>query len=113
MKEKIKVGRKVYLKPVNNAERWGNKEILEAEIVKVGRKYFELDIARAKKYYIETLKQATDYAPDYELYFSRQEILDEREYEQLFSRIESKFSMWAKKDLTLDQLKRIMEIISE
>lgn len=44
MDERIKVGIKVYLKPVNNAARYGNKEIIEMEILKVGRKYFFVGI---------------------------------------------------------------------
>lgn len=113
MKEKIEVGRKVYLKPVRNAARGGNKAIIETEIVKVGRKYFEVDRGIERKYKIDTLELVSKYSPDYELYFSKQEILDEYEYENLFSKIQSKFAYWVKMDLTLDQLRRIVKIITE
>jgi hypothetical protein len=112
-KDKLSVGQKVYLKPINNAARGGNKEILEAEIVKVGRKYFELNRGLIKKYSMENLEQVTEYTPDYKLYFSKQDILDEYETNSLYSEIESKFGAWAKKDLTLDQLRRIKAIINE
>lgn len=112
MKEKIEIGRKIYLKPINNASRYSN-EILEAEVVKVGRKYFEINRGAVKKYYIETLQPVSEYVPDYKIYFSEQEIFDEREYDKLLSQIRSKFDMWAKKDLTLEQLRKITKIIAE
>jgi hypothetical protein len=113
MKEKVMVGNKVYLKPVNNAARGGNKKILEATIIKVGRKYFEIDRGLIRKYEIQTLNAVTEYAPDYEIYFSMQEILDEYESNKLYSDIGSKFGTFTKRDLSLDQLRRIHKIIFE
>ena len=113
MKEELKVGRKVFLKPVNNMVRYGYNKILESEITKVGRKYFYIKQFPKNKYRIEDLEEESEYVPDWEVYFSRQEILDEREYEKLFIVISSKFDFMAKKDLTLDQLIRINDIINE
>jgi hypothetical protein len=112
-KDQLSVGTKVYLKPVNNAARRGNREIIEAEIIKVGRKYFEVNRGLIRKYNIKNLSQVTEYAPDFELYFSYQEILDEYETNDLYSEIGSSFGTWSKKDLTLDQLRRIKAIINE
>ena len=115
MKHELKVGQKVYLKPVNNAARHSN-EIVEAEIIKVGRKYFEVDKGYhySRKYHISDLKQATDMVADYEVYMSKQEILDEREINSLYFEIGKKFrGVGTTLDLTLSQLRRIKEIISE
>jgi hypothetical protein len=111
----MQVGDKVYLKAVNNLAR-GRKEVYirEEEVIKIGRKYFEVGIGtRGIKFHIENNTQVTDYAADWELYFSKQEILDEEEFRKLSWEIKSKFETYGKVNLTLDQLRRIKEIISE
>lgn len=110
---KIEVGTKLYLKPVNNMARYGKVEIKEVEVTKVGRKYFEVDGFSRTKFAIEGLKQFTKYSPDWEVYFSKQDILDETEHENLTGEIKSVFKPYGKIDLTLDQLRRIKEIITE
>ncbi|WP_299831419.1 hypothetical protein [uncultured Metabacillus sp.] len=118
-KDKIIVGQKVYLKPVNNAARYGNKEIREQEIVKVGRKYFFVGSkgeARERwmiKFSIEDLRQVTEYANDWELYFSEQEILDEEETEEIWNDLRLIFGSYGRPTLSLDKLRRIKEIVSE
>jgi hypothetical protein len=119
MDGRIKVGAKVFLKPVNNAARYGNKEIVEKTILKVGRKYFfvgnegETEQRWMIKFNMEDLRQITEYANDWELYFSKQEILDDEEIEELSTDIRLKFSSYGELGLSLDQLRRIKKIISE
>ena len=75
------------------------------------RKYFEVD---GVKFKMENKEQETGgYTADWKLYFSKQEILDEQEFQKLERDIRSKFNAFGKLDLTLDQLKRINEIINE
>lgn len=81
---------------------------MEAEVTKVGRKYFYIG---RDKYYLDTMEVVSEYAPDYEVYFTEQDILDKREKERLYSKIGSTFGSFAKKDLTLEQLRKIQEII--
>lgn len=119
MDERIKVGIKVYLKPVNNAARYGNKEIIEKEILKVGRKYFFVGIKGETterwmtKFNIMDLRQVTQYANDWELYFSKQEILDEEEKEEIWRDLRLIFGGYGRPTLSLDKLRRIKEIVSE
>jgi len=114
----MQVGDKVFLKAVNNNAR-GRKEVLikEYEIVKIGRKFFEVNNNpnyKPLKFLIENKKQEMGgYVPDWELYFSEQEILDEIEFNRLFGKIESRFNVYGKVNLTLDQLRRIIKIIEE
>ncbi|MGG3890312.1 hypothetical protein [Metabacillus fastidiosus] len=118
-KERIIVGEKVYLKPVNNAARGGNKEIREEYIIKIGRKYFfvgkegETNERLMVKFNIDDLRQVTDYSPNWIIYFSKQEILDTEESIKLTREIKEKFNTWGNVGLSLDQLKRIKDIISE
>ncbi|WP_252500843.1 beta barrel domain-containing protein [Bacillus subtilis] len=115
----IKVGSTVYLKPINNAARYGRKDILEKVVLKKGRKYFyvgntgETETKRMFKFSLEDMKEVTEYSPDWELYLSKQEIIDKEEKKKLMSDIRSVFDRWSTADLTLDQLRRVHEIISE
>ena len=65
------------------------------------------------KYNVQTLAEATNYCSDWKFYFSRQEALYEMELKELEWSIKSTFDRWSKNDLTLDQLRRIMNIINE
>ncbi|WP_444559018.1 beta barrel domain-containing protein [Bacillus stercoris] len=115
----IKVGSTVYLKPINNAARYGRKDILEKVVLKKGRKYFyvgntvETETRRMFKFSLEDMREVTEYSPDWELYLSKQEIIDKEEKKKLMSDIRSVFDRWSTADLTLDQLRRVHEIISE
>ncbi|MBD1379155.1 hypothetical protein IC621_02830 [Bacillus sp. IB182487] len=82
---------------------------------KVGRKYIQVSFGgfQTYKYYKDSLEQVSDYAADFYLYLSKQEILDEQEISNLVSEIRSKFDRWGSVNLTLDQLRRISKIISE
>lgn len=112
-KSDFKVGQIVYGKPgVNESRR--NKEILEGTIEKVGNKYIDVKFGyREFKYYIEDLKQKTEYTTDFYLYLNKQEIQDEEESSLLTKDIKRKFDGWGKIDLSLDQLRRIKAIIDE
>ncbi|MEC1273247.1 hypothetical protein [Bacillus subtilis] len=59
------------------------------------------------------MREVTEYSPDWELYLSKQEIIDKEEKKKLMSDIRSVFDRWSTADLTLDQLRRVHEIISE
>jgi hypothetical protein len=113
----MNVGDKVFLKAVGNNAR-GRKEVLieEYQIVKIGRKYFEVSKENSSwtiKFHIDGKRQVTDYTPDWSLYFSKQEILDEQEVSKLTGSIKKVFDTYGKVNLTLDQLRRINEIINE
>lgn len=115
----INVGTPVFLKPVNDAARYGRKEVLEKTVLKKGRKYFyvgntgETESRRMIKFSLESMIQVTDYSADWELYLSTQEILDKEEKQKLMFDIRSAFDRWSSVDLTLDQLRRVHAIISE
>lgn len=117
---KLEVGQRVFLEPGINVARY-NKSIREGEILKVGRKYFEVGLvykdgtvmkSRPYKYHIEDLTQKTDYCADYNLYLNKQDILDKKEKSRLYMQIEKYFSRWSSnKDLSLDKLRKIKDIL--
>ncbi|MBX4152277.1 beta barrel domain-containing protein [Paenibacillus lautus] len=112
----MNVGDKVFLKAVGNNAR-GRKEVLIREdvITKIGRKYFEVGSGyKPLKFHIEGLQQETGgYIADWELYFTKQDILDEDEFQRLAWDIKTRFGGYGKVNLTLDQLRRIDAIIKE
>ncbi|MGD6876855.1 hypothetical protein [Bacillus infantis] len=114
MENTFEAGQTVYGKPGVNTARY-NKAIQVGKIEKVGRKYLEVSFGgyNKYKYYKEDLKQVTEYATDYYLYLSKQDILDEEESELLVNDFRKMFGGYGKVDLTLDQLRRIKEIVSE
>lgn len=121
MDDRLKVGNKCYLKAQGNEERKHRGRpfeewIYEAEIVKVGRKYFTVSRnGYETKYSIEDFSEVTNYCSDWAFYFSKQDIIDEMEIGRLESIIRDRFSRYGKNSskLTLEQLRRINDIISE
>jgi len=110
----MQVGQKVYLKPIGDQSRISSK-ILECEVSKVGRKfiYIESGHRNETKFHADTLRQVTRYSPDWQIYFSLQEIEDEKEFNDLHHQLESTFRYGSKKQFTLDQLRQIKRIIDE
>lgn len=112
----MQVGDKVYLNPYGNKAGYGNKEIREYEIKKIGRKYFEVWKDKSEisiiKFHLDNFRQVTNYTPDWRLYFSKQEILDEQEYNQLLEEVTEVFRHYGKPNLSLEQLRKIKDIIS-
>ena len=116
----MKVGDKVYLLPSGNATRHIKdslvNHIIETEIVSIGRKYVTVSFWNGMKFKLdETCRggyaEKTEYSCDYYMYESKQEILDMLETNELNSKIKSYFSIDTRKKLSLEQLRKIIEII--
>ena len=106
----MEVGQTVYLK--GNSRR-NEKGIREEVISKVGRKYIYVGSGYSEiKFHIGSLRQVTEYSPSWYLYLSKQDIINEEEFNKLSSEIRELF-VYCKINLTLDQLRRIKDIISE
>ena len=108
----MEVGQKVYLKPtIYNRGR----QQQEYEIKSIGRKYIHVWQDKREssviKFYKDTLEQQSNFSPDWELYFSLQEIEDEKEFNNLHHQLESAFRYDGKKQFTLDQLRQIKLIV--
>lgn len=126
----IKVGQRVYLKIIkgSNAARYIDKDeadnielwIKEKVVTKIGRKYItvmdsvestcgeeKFDITENFAHYY-TVGNA-----EYELYLSKEDILDDIKCEELYYDIKKLFSSWGnKREFTLAQLQKVKDILT-
>ena len=87
----LKVCQIVYVKPVGNAARWLEGDILEhikeSEVEKVGNKFFYLKEYQRYKFglkYVNSkiISNISECSISYEVYLSKQEIIDDLEKKQ-------------------------------
>ncbi len=126
MTKDFNVGQTVWVEVTGNASRGRTVEecIEEWEITSVGRKYIKagrrhksLGILNETVFeYRDNYKrfvQKTDCCVDYILYTTRQEIDEKHEKNRLFREIEERFRYGSQKDISLEQLRAIHEILEE
>lgn len=108
----MKVGDIVWVQPVEPRQ---NIPYYEAKVIKVGNKYFEVEqtYGRQVKYELETLRESGDTNYRNIVYLSEQDILDEKEFNSLSKIIRDKIDRYGKLPFTLDQLRRINNILNE
>lgn len=114
--EKPKVGQILYSLNVENAARGREQVLTPVKVVKVGRKYFtckENGSPWKTQYHIDGWREKTDYPPNSKLYRNPQEWEDEKQSDTLLNGIRIAFRLWSGKKYTLDQLRRIKEIMEE
>lgn len=111
MKHSLVVGMKLY---AEKRYRNNTPEIVEYIVSKIGNKYFEVEGHSWYKFQISTLCYVDkNYSQNNkQLYKSREEIEEKNERQQLLFKIKDFFT-FSGNLLSLDQLKRIKEIISE
>lgn len=121
---KIVVGQKVFIKIIerSNAARYIKSDtiddwIYEGTVIKVGRKYITVKFNNG---YEEKFDKEHDYiniskySADYQLYLTKQEIVDKMEINKLYEKIQYNFNNWNNNNrFNLDQLRRIVNIIDE
>lgn len=109
------IGKLVYGVPFGNYERY-SKDIKEFTIKSVKTKYMDLATARGM---IETLEKDSGFSKSdcnagYKIYETMQDIEDLKEIKEISERISQAFSYGMnRKELSLNQLKRLEEIINE
>ena len=114
-KEDIFVGMKLYEVDSRYCHDNSKNEISERTITKIGNKLFEVDNSDRCKFNIETLKYVNkEYSQsNRQLYFSEQEILDQRERGTLIQKLRKAFD-WGGPQLqcTLEQLREVTKILN-
>ncbi len=117
IKKNVSVGQTVWLVP---EERQGrrSKEPVPYLVAKIGRKYLEVKKEGMENWdgikfdMTDDFKQYNNgYSPDWVVYFSLQEILDEQESLRLANNIRSYIGTWGIPKLTLYQLQAINQIV--
>jgi hypothetical protein len=111
MNDKIRYKKDTSIKTIDN---W----TCEGKILKIGRKYIEVDLGYSEpvkfdmeRDYVQNVRVGS---PDYKIYLSKQEIIDEIKAEEIYDTIRHDFDSWKNANkFTLDQLERIKSIINE
>lgn len=98
---------------VDNIDKWTSN----GKVTKVGRKYIEVDMnGWLEKFDIEFdyVQKTNIGSPDYKLYSSKEEIINEIETEELYREVKNHFGDWHNRNkFTLSQLKQILDIANE
>ena len=88
---------------------YGASKGQSCEVVKVGRKYFEVRQNKTTKYtsqfHLEDWREKSEYTPRYRIYESEQHYLDEIERDKLHRCIQEKFHYRYNNKFTLQQLR--------
>lgn len=95
MRNKLKVGQRLYSLNVGNDARNGEQKLTPVVVKKLGRKYFTVGI-EGKSYldeqcYLDTWDEKSIYSSTFILYETEQEWRDEEEAEEILADIRSKF----------------------
>ena len=111
----ITKGMTVYLVKCCYRREHDASPFVEAEVVKVGRKYFKVALfgkyRHEYQFCIEDLRQKTNDSADYYVHLDKQELLDKREKDKLTGKIRGIFDYRTNHNLTLEQLRQIDAII--
>lgn len=107
---KIKQGQTLWVKTIGNLARGGTSRHFSVIVTSVGKKYFTLDKCIRCKFEIASLQEATEYSSNFKVYFSEQEILDEKEAEILAEKIRNIIGAYGKSTLSIAQLRAIYKI---
>ena len=102
---KITIGQKVYL-----------FDGTELTVSKVGKKYFHTNSSgyRERKFVIEELYEIKDYGKFEKVFLSKEDLGNEKLRITLSNTLENQFGQYGqKRNLSLDQLKRIVNILNE
>lgn len=116
---KLTAGQTIYLKPVGNRARGMDDDniinsVKIATVDKVGRKYFTIKEYTRLKFHLDKMHDGFDYSPTFHAYISKQDIVDELECKHLYDSIKDVFIYYFNsRNLSLDQLRRIRQIIDE
>ena len=116
-KVELQVGQEVWIKTIRRGVR-PDIETTKGRITKMGRKYFfvvrgGLSDEYASKFLLDTMMDDDHFNAERKIYLSEQEILDEQEVGKLEREIQQVFDMFSRVKLSLDQLRRIKQILDE
>lgn len=117
-KEDFKPGQTVYLIPVRMM-KWDylriEKQIRETKVVSVGRKYITVEYANIKFDIANDFREVTQYAIEYKLYLSKEDIQKDLKRRQMEERISTAFHFpnHVARKMTFDELETVFNIVKK
>lgn len=117
-KEDFKPGQTVYLLPVRLL-KWDylriEKQIREAKVVAVGRKYITVGNAGIKFDITRDFCEVTNYSIEYKLYLSKEDIKNDIERRKMEERIATAFHFpnHITRKMTFEDLKTVFDIVKK
>lgn len=113
-KHNLTIGQTIYWVSSKYIDRERVTKIKESKIATIGHKFFTLEDSRSKFSILEMRRYDSQFNQnEYRVYTSIQEIEDEREKGELIGFLHTMFSGNNRSKLSLDQLRRIKQIIDE
>lgn len=122
----LTVGQRVWVKRIGNETRHLDHKknvtiedyICEAQVTSVARKYFTLESESLylghSRFFLENGRDdRKGYISGYQVYLSKQEILDEEEAKNLYQEIRREYFDIGRKSITLEQLRGIWAILNK
>ena len=95
------------------SSRYTDWHITEHKVTKIGKKYFECEGLRDKITIATLMHENKVYSQsNYQMYRTKQEILDKNELNKLYNNIQKTFSHYNhNKNFTLEQLRQVADIV--
>lgn len=118
-KEDFKPGQTVYLLPVRFTAfdyLRIEKQIIEAQVLSVGRKYITCDFGRTIKFDITNdFREVTNYSISYRLFLSKEDIQADFKRRQMEERISTAFHFpnHVARKMTFDELETVFNIVKK
>lgn len=106
-----KVGQVVYVCKVDQITRDLVSSGKPVTVSKVGNKYFYVDGFYQNKFYIDTLRNVSDYTPEYCIFFDQQEIDDIIEYRRKLDEVRTYIGSYGSSKLSMEKLRIIWDVI--
>lgn len=118
-KEDFKPGQTVYLLPVRFMAfdyLRIEKQIIETTVLSVGRKYIKVNRCGGLQFEIENdFREKTDYAIQYKLYLSKEDIKEDFKRRKMEERISTVFHFpnYVARKMTFDELETVFNIVKK
>ena len=107
----MKIGQKIYLKPIKHSNAYKMDKLPIIGIVeKVGRKY--VTIKQYGRFNIQSGMEHTNYSPEYKLYESKEKLKEVEESEYLSDKIRSSISRYGTLNIGIDKIRQIAIILN-
>ena len=108
---RLVVGQTVWLQEISHRVS-NDKNLIEAKVTSVGRKYFQVDPKWYGRFYVDSLlHDAGNYSPRYKVYLSKKQYEESIEIQKLSTEIRNKIGQYGTINLPIEKLRAISELL--